>query len=200
MGCRDRQILKTGEVRSIPQSVSYYKGLSFKDKKRIAQRSERLIARWLMSLGWYVLPSYNYSGEDDNKAPKLLRAGSKSFIVPDLLIAKDGVFRWVEVKTKTERNRYAIGRCWNTGFDSNHWCHYKEVARITGTEVWVAFVHAQDDEILYDSMANLGKFVRHYTEDKMGPGGMVFFNCDRIPTVGKLSEFRKAFEKRGKNE
>lgn len=30
---------------------------------------ELIVARWFQERGWYVIPSYDYSGEDGNKAP-----------------------------------------------------------------------------------------------------------------------------------
>src|SRR5690606_34450197 len=65
---------------------------------------ERLVAELLQSRGWYVIPSYDYSGEDGDKPPRL-QGLREAFPVPDLAIARDGIRSWAGVKTKAEIGR-----------------------------------------------------------------------------------------------
>src|SRR5690606_40649353 len=76
-------------------------GAAFREKEefRRGRNGERLVAELLQSRGWYVIPSYDYSGEDGDKPPRL-QGAVDAFPLPDLDVARDGQRRWAEVKTK----------------------------------------------------------------------------------------------------
>ena len=76
---------------------------AFRDTEEFkrGQSGERVVAGILMNRGWFVVPSYDYSGEDGNKAPKM-QGADLSLVIPDLDIARGGDRRWIEVKTKLE--------------------------------------------------------------------------------------------------
>jgi len=101
----------------------------------VGRDGEQRVADWLKDFGWYVIPSYDYSGENGSKAPKLqgLRNG---YPVPDLDIAKSGARRWVEVKTKKTADWTRITRRLEHGIE--HYDDYLRVAQETGTEAWLA--------------------------------------------------------------
>ena len=61
---------------------------------------EQAVAAWLMRRRCQILPVYDYSGLGKGKAPKLAGA-SRSLVTPDLLVAREGMTTWVEVKWKT---------------------------------------------------------------------------------------------------
>jgi hypothetical protein len=114
--------------------------------------AEQRVARWLQERGWFIIPSYDYSGEDGEKAPRLqgLVAGHA---VPDLDAARDGSRKWVEVKAKTQANVWRDRQAWGTpnvpehGINYSNYLDYLEVKRITGDEVWIA-IYEEDTGIL----------------------------------------------------
>lgn len=102
---------------------------------------EQRVSEWLKEFGWYVIPSYDYSGENGSKAPKLqgLRNG---YPVPDLDIAKSGARRWVEVKTKSNSGDWTnVTQRLEHGIE--HYDDYMRVAQETGTEAWLAIDETQ---------------------------------------------------------
>jgi hypothetical protein len=111
-----------------------------------------------------VIPSYDYSGENGDKAPKL--AGIRErFPVPDLDVARAGDRRWVEVKTKTAASWGWKLRQWEHGIE--HYDDYVRVAQETGTEAWLAILETDSiatptlfgaaGAVLVQSFANLGQ-------------------------------------------
>lgn len=129
---------------------------------------ELIVSRWLRERGWYVIPSYDYSGDDGNKAPRL-QGLAEAFPVPDLdvcrrLPQRKPQRRWVEVKAKE-----AASYTRNTGMYEHgieHYDDYVRVAELTGTEGWLAIVetaNVNDRErfgvrgaLLIQSFATLG--------------------------------------------
>lgn len=106
--------------------------------------AEQLVAQWLQEGGWYVIPSYDYAGDDRNKAPRL-QGLTVGHAVPDLDIAREGDGRrWVEVKSKDHANVWRDSRHWGRpnvpehGVDYRNYLDYLKVKRITGDEVWIA--------------------------------------------------------------
>lgn len=115
---------------------------------------ELKVSAWLQERGWFVIPSYDYSGDDRNKAPKL-QGASEGFPVPDLDVCKSGDRRWVEVKTKTAADfTYKTGQ-WEHGIE--HYDDYVRVAAETGTEAWLAIYETSTGDLLAQSFAGLGE-------------------------------------------
>lgn len=114
---------------------------------------EHLVVAWLQERGWYVIPSYDYSGNERNKAPKL-QGISEGFPVPDLDVARSGNRRWVEVKTKEEPTyTHKTGQL-EHGIE--HYDDYLRVAAETGTEAWLAIFETSTRHLLAQSFAGLG--------------------------------------------
>jgi len=124
--------------------------------------AEQRVARWLQEFGFFIIPSYDYSGADGNKAPRLqgLTAGHA---VPDLDVSKDGHRKWVEVKFKTRANPWRSRKPWgrpNTpehGIDYSNYLDYLKVKRITGDEVWIAIYEESTGFLLMAEIDALGK-------------------------------------------
>lgn len=124
--------------------------------------AEQMVSGWLQEQhGEYVIPSYDYSGEDGNKAPRL-QGLLRGYAVPDLDVSRDGRRRWVEVKSKgganVRRDRY-----WGKpnvpehGIDYCNYLDYREVKRITGAPVWIAIYEEDTGILLGQEIDVLGK-------------------------------------------
>lgn len=137
---------------------------------------ERLIGDLLREGDWYVIPSYDYSGEDD-KAPRL-QGLKECLVIPDLDICKNGTRRWAEVKTKTKADWTHITQRLEHGFPLRHYQDYFKVQRETGTEVWLFIYEESTGDVLYAKINDLDSIKRIYDGDKMDRGGTVFFPRD----------------------
>jgi len=163
------------------------KSTSLRDTEtwRKGRTGEKLVAELLQRQGWYVIPSYDYSGEDGNKAPKL-QGLSKAFPVPDLDVSKKGIRRWAEVKTKAAATYTRITQRYEHGIPKRHFNAYRQVQDITGCEVWLFVLEENTGEVLCASLDELDKYKRVYDGSKMSWGGMVFFPRDIFRVFAKL--------------
>jgi hypothetical protein len=112
---------------------------------------ERLVADWLRRGGMYVIPSYDYTGDDASKAPKLEGAVRK-YVIPDLDVAGDGRRCWVEVKTKTKATHSRCTDTWDHGFEERLLLHYQQVQEITGTKAWLCVYESSAELVLLMSV------------------------------------------------
>jgi len=166
----------------------------FQRKLALGREFEKLIAAWLKSRGWRILPVYDYSGLGEDKAPKLEGAApTPSLIVPDLLTARMGELKWVEVKYKTKADWTRKTSRLETGINLRLWKHYVEVQAVTGVPVWIMFVHEHEQEVRGESIDQLRQDFRVYDGNKMGRGGMVFFAYDELKRLTNLPELRREF-------
>lgn len=143
------------------------------------RNGERIIADLLMARGWYVIPSYDYSGEDGNKAPKMQGARS-AFVLPDLDVIRQGKRFWCEVKTKKEPTYTRMLDRLEHGIPLRHYQHYRLVEEETGCFVWLFIYEELAAVVLCNSLNNLERFKRIYAGGKMSYGGMVFWPRDRF--------------------
>jgi hypothetical protein len=164
--------------------------MSFQEQLERSRQWEIAVGDWLRSRGCYVLPAYDYSGKDDDKAPRLQSPdGCTDLVIPDLAVFKrDTAGRWVEVKVKSCADEYRIGGYRVTGFSLRHWEHYQQVQEISGTEVLMIFIHMAEREVRAATLDALaGPLLSHrYTGSRMGRHGMVFFRYDEMPRWGGL--------------
>lgn len=154
------------------------------------RNGERIIARWLQARGWYVIPSYDYSGEDGNKAPKLqgLRCG---YPVPDLDIACKGKRLWAEVKTKTEPTLFRLLDRLEHGIEHRHFIAYHEVQEITGCQVWLFIYEERAGVVLSAALDDLSKRARWGSPSSRSTAryrgsAMVYFPRDAFRLVAQL--------------
>ena len=111
---------------------------SFAEKLEFGKQAEIAVSDWLKRRGWYVVPSYDYNG-DDNKAPRLAGLFS-TFVVPDLDVSKDGTRLWVEVKRYCDSpvNRKLGERV--HGIKERLYKEYLMVQRVSGTPAYLMVV------------------------------------------------------------
>lgn len=170
---------------------------AFDDKLRWGGEAERAVSLWLQRRGWYVLPTYDYSGEDDNKAPKL-EGQARSLVIPDLLAAQFSHGScWLEVKRKTKADyTYTTGRH-ETGISLRLWNDYKDVAHESGIDASVIFVHEREDQIragrirtLNNGSCRHGLCEQPIRRDSSSPqmGRMVFFCWECLGYIAQTSE------------
>lgn len=136
--------------------------------------AERRVADWLRQRGWYVIPSYDYSGAGGDKPPRLEGLAAR-YAVPDLDVARDGRRRWVEVKYKSTSPLFHNMGCRTHGIDSRLLAQYRAVERITGTDCWLAIYQADTRELLMAGLAGLGEPQCHR--------GMAYWPRDRFEVV-----------------
>lgn len=162
--------------------------VDFKDRPEFlrGRSGERVVADWLQARGWWIVPSYDYSGEDDNKAPKL-QGLDEGLVIPDLDIARHGKRMWAEVKTKAAATFYRKLQRDEHGINRRLWCHYHRVQEITGTHVWVFVVEETTQMLLAESLDILDRDKREYDGGKMGRGGMVFWPRSSFRLQTKLA-------------
>lgn len=99
---------------------------------------EHVVSRELRRRGYYVIPSYDYVGEEE-KAPRM-QGRDRGHILPDLDVSHPDKKRvWVEVKTKKHSVVFRKTGDERHGINRAHWAAYKEVERITGCKVWLCF-------------------------------------------------------------
>jgi hypothetical protein len=111
-----------------------------------SRKIERQIARWIMSRGSHVLGVYDYSGANDDKAPKLeIVPPEGSLVLPDLLAARGGRSIWIEVKWKSHANWRRNEHEYQTGFNARLWNHYRRVQDRSGLPVYILFAHRGND-------------------------------------------------------
>ena len=130
--------------------------LAFRERPefKLGRSVELMVADWLRQFGFYIIPSYDYSGDERNKAPKL-QGLNQGFPVPDLDIAKSGSRKWVEVKAKTKADWTRKTGRYEHGIE--HYDDYLQVQQETGTEVWLAIYETETNCLLMQSLNLLGE-------------------------------------------
>lgn len=135
-----------------------------------------IVAQELQRQGYFVLPSYDYSGDDGNKSPRL-QGDVAQYVVPDLDVSRNGKRMWVEVKTKS---RPSIGRRSGKpehGIDGRHLSHYLKVQEITGCPVYVVVYETATGQVLRQSADEIAARGRR---SRLGEYAMVYFIRDEM--------------------
>lgn len=140
------------------------------------REGEQRIAEFLKQRGWYIIPSYDYSGPDGDKAPKI-QGAHEGIVLPDLGIARSGRLKWAEVKTKHAPTFTIQTHTTDHGIGYRNWLHYRRCQQETGAHVWLFILEECSQEILFQSLDVLGRG-RVYTGDRMDRGGMMFWQRD----------------------
>ncbi len=163
-----------------------------------SRRYEIATADWIRTVRRvYALATYDFSGQDNDKAPKLLAPlglqGFEDLVLPDLQCWGDKGSFWVEVKLKSRANWYKKGQYLVTGISRRLWRHYLQVESVTGSPVYLLFLHEREQEARGASLDWLKGHVSHeYTGPRMCRGGMVFWPWLEIPRWARLDAIRRA--------
>lgn len=126
----------------------------FQRKLEFGKSGEKAVQRWLNERGWWALPTYDFSGRG---APSWQK-GQQQIIAPDIHAAKDGVSRFVEVKTyaKSVLNRkrgYLVH-----GVPGRHWRAYQDACELTGIEGWLVVLELSAGDMLARKLDNTDTF------------------------------------------
>lgn len=164
----------------------------FEAKLAESRKYEVALSNWLQARDFWILPTYDYSGLADDKAPRLLKL-DRGLIVPDLLAAKDGRFQWFEVKLKSCAALYRKTNTWQTGIPRRHYLHYRELKLATGALIWIVFIHRQENQV---RCGEIGQMRVSQTDERnvMSRGGMTFFAWNELKylmTFTELNKYRK---------
>lgn len=126
------------------------------DEFKRGHAAELAVADWLKRRDCYVIPSYDYAGEDGDKAPKL-QGLWKGYPVPDLDVSKNGDRFWVEVKSKASAVLFRKTGDLRHGIELRLLEHYITVQAISGSPCWL-FIYEEDTSwLLSQSLRTLGK-------------------------------------------
>lgn len=132
--------------------------MNFQDRPEFkrGRAGELIVADWLKKRECYVIPSYNYSGSDGDKAPKLegLWHGHP---VPDLDVSRNGNRFWVEVKTKEKAVLWRMTGELRHGIEFRLLEHYKTVQMISGSPCWLFVYEESTHWLLAERLDVLGE-------------------------------------------
>lgn len=162
---------------------------AFREARERSRVIEMAFSAWLKRRRYKVVPTYDYSGLQDDKAPKMEAADpTASLVLPDLLAARDGRIFWFEVKLKTEATWTRCTQRYETGISFRLWQHYWQVQHESGGTVHLIFVHEKEREVRCGTLAELDDIKRPYFGSRMGRAGMVFFPCEKLHRIASLDE------------
>ncbi len=159
--------------------------MSFEEQLARGRTAEHLVSELLQERGWHIIPSYDFTGDDANKAPKL-QGKLAHIVIPDLDAAKDGSRKWCEVKRKESANFTRITKRLEHGIPLRHYQDYQKVEEITGTEVWLFILEENTGDVLCAPLKKLRP--RIYDGGKMSRGGMAFFARDHFHVFANIGE------------
>ena len=161
----------------------------FQNNLAEARKYEIALSKWLQKkFGFYVLPTYDYSGLQKNKAPKL-SGMMNSFVIPDLLCFKPERKVWVECKWKSKAELYRKNNVYVTGIESRLFKQYQQVGKLSGIEVKIMFLHVAESEIRGNDLDFLSENINnYYAGDKFKNDGMVFWDFNKLHKWGNLNE------------
>jgi hypothetical protein len=120
------------------------------------RQGEHVVAAWLKQRGCFVIPSYDYSGEDGDKAP-LLQGLWEGYPVPDLDVARNGNRFWVEVKTKERPVEWRKTGELRHGIELRLLQHYRTVQTISGSPCWLFIYEESTRWLLAQTLGQLGQ-------------------------------------------
>lgn len=156
---------------------------------------ESLIACWLRSLGYNVMPVYEIE-IDAGKGPRLFAAQGE-LIAPDMFVFKETRVRWVEAKHKSAFTWHRNTQRWVTGIDMKHYEHYLGISQVSPWPVYLMFLHqgGQAKDSPPNSPAGLfGGELSHLRENEnhrhgnWGKGGMVYWSHDTLTRYATLDQ------------
>jgi len=172
--------------------------MSFQSNLATGKAGESMIATWLRSKGYSVLPVYEKI-IDEGKGPALFLP-SEQRVAPDLFCFKGENALWIEAKHKTAFSWYRKKGIWTTGIDIRHYNDYCIVDDNSPWPVWLLFLHkggtAKDSPPspsgLYGEMLSKLRLCVDHQSDRHAHG-MVYWNRDSLKLIAQLKELEHCF-------
>lgn len=159
---------------------------AFSEQRARSKVYEIAFSNWLQTRDWWILPTYDFSGSNDDKAPRL-SLGNRKLVIPDLLAFRAAQSKaWFEIKVKAHADYNRKHACLVTGFAMRHLMHYREVKQLTGVPVYIVFIHEKEAVIKCCEIDTMP--VSHeWTGGGMDRGGTVFLKFNALTTVAPIA-------------
>jgi hypothetical protein len=115
---------------------------AFEKQLRYGQQGEKVVARWLNGMGWFLTPTASII-DPSVRAPSLVRYRSGDRVVlPDFMASISGKSRWIETKTKSTDVYFNLAGEHRQGIESRLFDDYVFVQQETGIPGFIAFLVA----------------------------------------------------------
>ena len=159
-------------------------GLVGKQGYELGRRCEIALSKSLKQREWYIIPSYDYTGKDQAKAPRL-EGRLKGFVVPDLDVSRAGRRFWIECKYKSRPNPWRMhgGRLYH-GLDTRHVNDYLRVQEITGCRVRICILERAGRAVLVNWLDKIYPNRMERPPTKIWRSGSVLFPRDDFDDKG----------------
>lgn len=150
--------------------------------------AEQLIVRWLKPFGYFIIPAYDYSGPNGDRAP-IFQGVNEGIVLPDIGMAKLGLMKWAEVKAKKEPTWSKCTQTLDHGIGLRKWGHYLRCQKETGAHVLLFIWEECKQTLLVQSLDALGapppfpgdpELGHIHAGGGMDRGGMVFWPRKRF--------------------
>lgn len=175
-------------------------GKAFSELLDTGKIGESLIANWLKSKGWNVLPIYEKEIHE-GKGPQLFICDGKELVAPDLFVFKNYSKEalWIEAKHKSVFSWHRITGKWTTGIDVRHYNDYVKICQLSPWPVWLLFLHRLDrinsrDEPwpcpvgLFGQRLDILQTIENHRSSNWGKSGMVYWAHNSLKKLASLDE------------
>lgn len=163
---------------------------NFNKKLQYGQAGESLIANWLKTKKFNIIPVYEKI-IDTGKGPQVFTMDCKRIVAPDLLCFNQKNTIWVEAKRKKGFSWHRKTKKWVTGIDIRHYKNYLELLNnYSPYDIFLFFLqeggstigcnHAEKQQpsgLYVGNLRFLSKNENHRSS-KWGNSGMVYWSED----------------------
>lgn len=127
---------------------------SFDANLKLGRLGEELVCGWFRSRGWGTIPSYEYTGKNGTKAPRLMFR-NHGLVLPDMDLARSGQRVWAELKTYKETASNRVHGIQVHGFERRLYEDYLSVELETGCKVVLFVLQYGDGKLLVAGLSAL---------------------------------------------
>jgi hypothetical protein len=153
---------------------------------RRGRAAERLIAQRIREQGWHTVEASLFSGEEGDERPAL-KGKSAELALPDLLIARAGQLRWVELKLKAKPATDSVSGKQVHGVSARLVREYLQVQAETGVIVMLAVFEEDTRLLLVSRLDDLLTTGRLCASNTLHRGGTWFFARDDFKHRWKIA-------------
>lgn len=102
-------------------------------------QGEKVVIAWLQEQG-YLISQTSFAKDPNDPQGARLNGAGEAIVIADILAAKGGYARWIEVKTKSKDVDYKKAAEWRQGIEKAYFNQYLLAAERTGIEGHLAFL------------------------------------------------------------